>query len=76
MGETTLGEKNIKIIFDKDSRKYGKTLNGISITEFNEDIVSELKLDYIIIGAYVAQNEIYNSIKSVEKLNCKIIKLY
>lgn len=76
MGETTLGEKNIKIIFDKDSRKYGKTLNGVSITEFNEDIVSELELDYIIIGAYVAQNEIYNSIKSVEKLNCKIIRLY
>ncbi len=76
MGETDLNKKNIKVIFDKDSRKYGKTLNGVSITEFNEDIVSELELDYIIIGAYVAQNEIYESIKKVENSGCKIIKLY
>jgi SAM-dependent methyltransferase len=75
---TNLSKANIKVIFDNDSKKDGLIMNNILIKKPILDInyFKNFDIDAIIIGSWSNQDEIYESLKFLEKEKIKIYRLF
>lgn len=75
LGNTDLGRKNIVWFYDSDRRKYDWPMWGKPIKAFNITDVCDKKIDAILIGSYIYQEEIYNKLRAYSD-TVKIYTLY
>lgn len=73
---TSLSNEPVACIFDNDSKKHGKRINGVEIIGFGEpESVAEL-VDSIVISSKASENEIYDQIKHLRAYGISVYKLY
>jgi len=73
---TSLSNESIACVFDNDSKKHGKRINGVKIIGFDKpESVAEI-VDSIIISSKASEKEIYNQIKHLQEYGINVYKLY
>jgi SAM-dependent methyltransferase len=73
---TSLAKESIACVFDNDSKKHGKRINGVNIIGYeNPESVAEI-VDAIIISSKASEDEIYNQIKHLQEYGIGVYKLY
>lgn len=73
---TNLSNESVAFVFDNDSKKHGKHINGVEIIGYDNPESIAMLVDSIIISSKASENEIYNQIKHLEEYGVSIHKLY
>jgi SAM-dependent methyltransferase len=73
---TTLSSEPVACVFDNDSKKQGKRINGVEIIGFAKPERAAELVDSIVISSKASETEIYNQIKHLQEYGISVYKLY